>query len=386
MNTNAWWRVALVVLVTTLSALYALPNFYPDEPAIQVSGASAATALGEDVAEHARAALVEAGLPYRGHERVGGSFLFRIGDAEAQIKAKEVVQQALGNGFVVALNLAPTTPQWLLDIGADPMKLGLDLRGGAHFKLEVDMDKAIALREEAWIDQIRSLLREKMTDGQRYRSVRRAAAGGIEVRFDSAAARDNGLRALTAGLPDFAMEPEDADGEFRLRLRLTEQAVKEIRDYAIDQNRTTIANRVNELGVAEPLVQRLGANRIVVELPGVQDTATAKRVLGRTASLEFRLVDAENPGPWYPGSPVPPGSEAFPFKENREPARLLKREKIVTGESVINARAGFDQDTSTPNVSITLDSKGGRAMQRTTSEHVGKPMAVLFVETRATAR
>ncbi len=373
MNKNSTWSVALVIAVVILSALYALPNLYPDEPAIQISGASASVQIGDDVAQRAESALKEANLPFKPFERVENSVLIRIGDSEAQVKAKDAVQTALGDNFVVTFNLAPTTPNWMLALGADPMKLGLDLRGGVHFMLEVDMEKAVSRREEGWLEQIRNALREKLNEGERYKGVRRGA-DGIEIRFDDAASRDHAESILKAMTSDFFFYPEVAGKDFVLRLKMTPPALKAIADEAIDQNRTTIANRVNELGVAEPLVQRQGMNRIVVELPGVQDTATAKRVLGRTASLEFRLVELDG------------GGEVFPFKDNREPPVTLKREKIVTGDSVVGAKQGFDQQSNQPNVSITLDTKGGRAMQRATEGNVGKPMAVLFVETRSNAR
>ncbi|MFP5439945.1 MAG: protein translocase subunit SecD [Gammaproteobacteria bacterium] len=373
MNQNSWWTVLLVVAVVTISAIYSLPNLYPDEPAIQVSGGSASMQISDDVAHRAEEALKAANLPYKPFERLENSILIRIGDSEAQVKAKEIVQAALGDGVVIAFNLAPTTPAWMLALGADPMKLGLDLRGGVHFMLEVDMEKAVARREEGWLEQIRTSLREKLSDGQRYKSVRRGAEG-IEVRFESAEVRDRAAGIIKGMTNDFFVSEVDAANEFILLLKMTPAALKAIADEAIDQNRTTISNRVNELGVAEPLVQRQGMNRIVVELPGVQDTATAKRVLGRTASLEFRLVELEG------------GGEVFPFKDNREPPVTLKREKIVTGDSVTSAQQGFDQQSNQPNVSITLDTKGGRAMQRATVDNVGKPMAVLFVETKSAAR
>ncbi|HEY0663739.1 MAG TPA: protein translocase subunit SecD, partial [Thiobacillaceae bacterium] len=373
MNQNSWWTVLLVVAVVAISAIYSLPNLYPDEPAIQVSGGSASMQISDDVAHRAEEALKAANLPYKPFERLENSILIRIGDSEAQVKAKEVVQEALGNGVVVAFNLAPTTPAWMLALGADPMKLGLDLRGGVHFMLEVDMEKAVARREEGWLEQIRTTLREKLSDGQRYKSVRRGAEG-IEVRFETAEVRDRAAGIIKGTTSDFFVSEVDAGNEFILLLKLTPAALKAIADEAIDQNRTTISNRVNELGVAEPLVQRQGMNRIVVELPGVQDTATAKRVLGRTASLEFRLVELEG------------GGEVFPFKDDRQPPVTLKREKIVTGDSVTSAQQGFDQQSNQPNVSITLDTKGGRAMQRATVDNVGKPMAVLFVETKSAAR
>lgn len=374
MNQNSWWSIAVVLLVVLVSAIYSLPNLYPDEPAIQISGASAAVTMGPDIARQAEAALTAAKLPFKPWEQVDNSILIRIGDAEAQIKAKEVVQAALGENAVVAFNLAPTTPAWMLALYAEPMNLGLDLRGGVHFKLEVDMDKAIAKREDGWLNQIRDSLREQLPEGQRYKSIRRNATGGLELRFTDVATRDRS-RTIIAGLTnDFVITDNEDEGEFGLSLKLSEAALKEVVDYAIEQNRTTIANRVNELGVAEPLVQRQGRNRIVVELPGVQDTAAAKRVLGRTASLEFRMVETGV------------GGETFPFKDNREPPVTLKREKIVTGDSVTGASQGFDQQSNQPKVDITLDTKGGRAMRRATEGNVGELMAVLFVETKSALR
>jgi preprotein translocase subunit SecD len=269
--------------------------------------------------------------------------------------------------------------------------VGLDLRGGVHFTLEVDMARAIAHREESWMDQIRSGLRERLPQGSRYKSIRRESArGGIDIRFDDAATRDAAMVIIRTVTSDFLIKAVDSATEFGLRLTLTEAAIKEIQDYAIEQNRTTIANRVNEIGVAEPLVQRQGANRIVVELPGVQDTATAKRILGRTANLEFRMVDWENDGTWQPGTSAPPGAEAFPFKENREPPRLLKREKIATRRFRHRCnrrlRPAKQHATTSARVDRRWTPKGGRSMQRTTTDHVGHLMAVLFVESKANVK
>jgi preprotein translocase subunit SecD len=385
MNSNPAWKVALIVLGILVSAIYAIPNFYPDEPAIQISGASASLEITDGVAAQAEAAIKAANLPFKPHERVGSSALIRIGDEDAQIRAREVVQAALGRDFVVTYNLAPTTPDWLAALRAGPMKLGLDLRGGVHFLMQVDIERAVAVREESWVDELRSTLREKMPDGLRHRSVRRQAEGGIEVRFDSVEAMAAGQDVIVGATNEFAIVAEETAEGGRLLLKLTEAAIKEIRNYAIEQNRTSISKRVNELGVAEPLVQRQGEDRIVVQLPGVQDAATAKRVIGRTASLEFRLV-AERDSSGVSLDAPPPGTEVYPFKDNRQAPVLVKRDKITTGESVIGAQSGYDPQTSVPEVNITLDSKGGKSMQRVTADNVGKPMAVLFVETRSSAR
>jgi len=377
------WKYAAVVLVTLLSLVYSLPNLYPDDPAIQISGSGASTSVGEPVLQRAIGALQSAGIDTKASEFSQENALVRLKSTEAQLKAKTIVQAALGEKYVVALNLAPTTPEWLLAIGAKPMRLGLDLRGGVHFVMEVDMEKALSQRFSVYMEEFKDRMRDEKL---RYASVSGDYQNGITIVFKDEKTRDDTVTALRREFMDFVVEKNNVGNDFQLSLKLSDVKLKEIQDYAISQNLTTLRNRVNELGVAEPIVQRQGQNRIVVQLPGVQDTAEAKRVLGRTASLEFRMVDWEHDARSAMAGQVPVGSELFPFKkgENGEPERppvLLKKKVIVTGEQVVDAKSGFDEN-GRPEVNITLDSKGGTQMNRVTREHIHDSMSVLFVESK----
>ncbi len=372
------WKYGLIVVITIASLIYSLPNLYPDEPAIQISGASAAVVADQAVLEQATTALNVAGIPYHDAEVQEKGLLLRVGNPELQLKAQDAVRRAIGDNYVVALNLAPTTPEWLQALGAGPMKLGLDLRGGVHFMLEVDMAKALEQRQESYVTDIKAKFREKKLA---YRAVAERGQG-FELKFAAAEDRQKAADYLNVEFAEFTQTERQAEGAFFLDLAFRPEKLREITDYAVNQNLTTIRNRVNELGVAESVVQRQGASRIVVQLPGVQDTAEAKRVLGRTASLEFRLVDSDNNGVAVNGV-APPGTELFAFKYG-EPVLLQKR-KIVTGERVVNAQSGFDE-FSNPQVNISLDSRGGKLMADATRDNVGKQMAVLFVETKQKTR
>lgn len=366
------WKYILIIVVLLISTVYSLPNLYPDEPAIQISGASAGIKADQAVLQQAESALKEAGLVYHGSEVQTKGVLLRVQNSDTQLKAQASIKRALGDGYVVALNLAPTTPHWLSSLGASPMKLGLDLRGGVHFLLEVDMSKILEQRQETYTADIKGKLRDAKIA---YRSVS-DVPNGLTVKFekeqDRAAAKD----LISSEFREFLLVPATRDGALYLDLGFAPQKLKEFSDYAIEQNLTTIRNRVNELGVAEAVVQRQGASRIVVQLPGVQDTAEAKRVLGRTATLEFRFVDWENQGAVDGFAPA--GTEIFPMAKTKEPV-LLQRKKIATGDRVVNAQSGFDE-YSKPQVNIMLDSRGGKMMADATRDNVGKQMAVLFVE------
>jgi preprotein translocase subunit SecD len=370
------WKYLLIAVVVLVSLVYSLPNLYPDEPAIQISGSSAEIPANQAVLESAARALQVAGVPFHDGEVQAKGILIRLSSAEAQLKAQDVVKRELGDSYVVALNLAPTTPAWLKFLHAAPMKLGLDLRGGVHFLLEVDMAKAIEQRQETYITDIKSKLRESKLA---YRSVAERGQG-FELKFEKADDRQKAEDLLKTEFNEFTYARRDAADGYYSDIDFTPQKLREISDYAVNQNLTTIRNRVNELGVAEAIVQRQGTNRIVVELPGVQDTAEAKRILGRTASLEFRLVDWEHNGQAV-GGIAPPGTEILPVKDGREPPILLQRTKIVTGDRVVGAQAGFDE-FSNPQVNISLDSRGGKLMADATRDNVGKQMAVVFVETK----
>ena len=369
------WKYILIAVVLAIAGLYALPNLYPDEPAVQITGASAGTELTSDVLVQSQALLDKAGLAYHDGSFANNSALIRLNTAEDQLKAQETLRQNLGENYVVALNLAQTTPQWLKSIGAKPMKLGLDLRGGVRFVLEVDMDKALEQRLTVATQEVRRNLRTAKIAIKSLRTTQ----NGMVLTFNSNDERNLAQNALQGSMMDFVLKPLASNDGAVLELSYTEQALNQVNEYAVGQNLTTLRNRINELGVAEALVQSQGTNRIVVELPGVQDSAEAKRVLGRTANLEFRMVSEDTHH--FTGGIAPAGSEAFAFGTLDGPPILLDRQAIVTGDKVQNAQSGVDEN-GRPQVSITLDTAGGRLMQNATRTSVGKQMAVLFIENK----
>lgn len=374
LNTYPLWKNLLIVFVVLVGGIYALPNLYPDDYAVQVSGASTTTTLTQQTLDLALTSLDEAKIAYRGAELLEQGLLVRVGSSEEQLRAKAAISRALGDSYVTALNLAATTPEWLTSIGAGPMKLGLDLRGGVHFLMEVDMAAAVGQRMDVYVSEIKTKLRSERV---RYRSVDHGTDGRLSIKFTSLEARDQGHDLLSKEFREFRLTDNESAGEFFLSVSLLPSKIAEIEDYAIKQNLTTLRNRVNELGVAEPLVQRQGRNRIVIQLPGVQDTAAAKRILGKTANLEFRLEAA----PDAPRSSL----ESFDFREaGRRPADIEK-DVIITGSSVSNAQANFDENGQ-PQVSITLDSSGGKLMNRVTRNAIKRRMAVLFIEHKTRTR
>ncbi|MEE4250197.1 MAG: protein translocase subunit SecD [Alcanivoracaceae bacterium] len=367
------WKLLLLIAVLGICGLYAMPNLYPDVPAIQISSTDAGGEVSLPAREKLNKALAAAGIEHSAGEKVGTSWLVRMGSNDDQLRGKVIAEDALGRDYVVALNLAPTTPQWLRKIGASPMNLGLDLRGGVHFLIQVDSEAAVRQRMEAWAGEVRLMLRD---EGVRYRSVEQDGRD-LLVQFHDQAGLDAMDNKIRTRLREF--NGRRVEDSFALRLSLSEQGVKEIQDYAVDQNRTSLSNRVNELGVGEPVVQRQGVDRIVVQLPGIQDAAQARRILGRTATLEFRLVADEYAGSVPSVAPV--GTEIYPFKDDGMPV-ILRRQSIVTGDQVTNAQMGFGEQ-GVPEVNITLDAGGARRMQRITEDNVGKPMAVLFIENKS---
>lgn len=373
LNKYPLWKYALIVLVLAIGFIYSAPNLYPDDPAVQISGASSALQVNQSDLDRVSKALTEAGITVKGAS-LGekGSALVRLTNQEDQLPAKDVVRKALGDDYVVALNLAQTTPQWLRNLGASPMKLGLDLSGGVHFLLEVDMDKAMSARLKVYEGEVKTLLRKERV---RYRSLPQQD-GGIMLGFADDATREQARALIRKNFSDFDLTTSERNETAVLRLALTQAKVAEIREYSIKQNLTTVRNRVNELGVAEPLVQRQGANRIVVELPGVQDTAEAKRILGKTANLEFRF-GAE------PGASRAT-TEVFEFREGGRSAQV-ERGLIITGDQVTDAQASFDEH-GRPQVSIRLDGHGGELMSRATRSNVGRSMAVIFIEQKPVTR
>jgi preprotein translocase subunit SecD len=375
MNQYSIWRYILILITLLVGVIYALPNLYGEDPALQISGSRAGT-VDSAVAESLAATLANANIPVKAMESGEDRLLIRFNDTEAQIKAVDYVKSALGSDYVVALNLAPATPAWLDKLGALPMYLGLDLRGGVHFLLEVDMDAAVDLAIERYTGELRTILREAKI---RYASIR-AEAGGVRILFRSAEDRDKAHDVIRKESPTLQLEDFDEGERIGVFASPNEQEIREIRQFALQQNILTLRNRVNELGVAEPVIQQQGTQRIVVQLPGVQDTAQAKRILGATATLEYRAVDVEHDIEQALAGKVPAGSRLY-RERNGNPV-LLKKSVIATGDQIINARSGFDQQSGTPNVTVMLDSKGARSMLKFTKENVGKPMAVVFIENR----
>ncbi|SFQ89185.1 preprotein translocase subunit SecD [Halopseudomonas formosensis] len=376
LNRYPLWKYLLIVVVLLLGLVYATPNLYPDDPAIQISGISSTQTIEQSDLERIERALNEAGIQTKGIELSdnAGSGLVRLVERDDQLPAQDIVRRTLGNEFVVAQNLAPTTPQWLLNIGAGPMKLGLDLAGGVHFLLEVDMEKAIEARMNVYDSELRSLFR---TERVRYRSLPKQG-NVLQFGFTESDQLSAAQRLINSKYNEFQITTTRRDNMDVLRLALTDAKQSEIRNYAVSQNLTTVRNRVNELGVAEPLVQRQGANRIIVELPGVQDTAEAKRILGKTANLEFRLAAEPN----APRATV----ETFEFRDGMgRPPADVERSIILTGDQVTDAQSNFDENGQ-PQVNIRLDGHGGELMSRATRNNVGRGMAVLFIEQREVPR
>jgi preprotein translocase subunit SecD len=374
MNRYPLWKYLLVLFVLGLGCLYALPNLYPADPAVQISGTSGAVQIDERVLQQATGVLDRAGIDYIDAEIGEGNLLVRLRDREHQLPAKEAIAGILGEDYVVALNMAATTPDWLRSIGAGPMKLGLDLAGGVHFLLEVDTAEAVATRMASMEDVLRRAIRQARI---RDVDVRLVNERYLEVTAPSEALRNQVADLVREELPELQRSTgQNGEGRFWLRAQMSEQAISDIESYAVSQNLTTLRNRVNELGVSEPLVQRQGANRIVVELPGVQDTAAAKRIIGKTANLEFRLQAQPDE--------LASQKEEFewldPENQRARGSVYLERRVIVTGDRVTDAKVGFDPETSMPQVNITLDSEGGASMHRATRNNVGRPLGVLFIE------
>jgi preprotein translocase subunit SecD len=370
LNKYPLWKNLVILIALVIGFIYALPNLFPDDFAIQITGARSSTEVSERVLDRAVQALESEGIEVKGRSLQDRNALIRLTSSDDQLRARPVVQRALGDQYLVALNMAPSTPAWLKSLGAGPMKLGLDLRGGVHFLLEVDMDTAVHQRLEALSGQIKRELREERI---RYRGGDLRGDRELLFSFRDEASRAEAFDLIRNRYNQFLMDERTEGGEPQLVLSLSEQEIRSIQEYALEQNLTTIRNRVNELGVAEPLVQRQGADRIIVELPGVQDTAQAKRVLGATANLEFRLEARPD---------APAGeTEEFGFRDNPGRTARLERDIIATGNNVANAQQAFDENGQ-PQVNITMDSVGGDLMNRATRNAVGRRMAVLFIEYR----
>ena len=359
------WKNLMILLVVTFGFIFAAPNLYPPDPAIQLSGQSGAMVIDQAVLDKVQGSLDEAGIEHFAGEADGESLLVRLRDIKMQLRAKEVVQAEMGGNYIVALNLAPTTPDWLSNLGGVPMKLGLDLSGGVHFLLEVDLDSAMVVRLDGDLQDIKATLREERV---RYRSF---ALKGNQIigQFRDAEQAEKATALIRTNYRDLQPQYKQGQNPLSLVLELSDVAANLIADNAIKQNLTSLRNRVNELGVSEPLVSRQGKNRIVVELPGVQDTAEAKRIIGKTANLEFRLESLTKAG------------ETFKFRNpsGQGPDARVENNAVITGENVTDARASFDEN-GRPQVNITLDAKGGWQMGHATRDNIGRRLSVLFIE------
>ncbi len=379
-NRYPLWKHLLIAAVLVVGVVFALPNVFGEDPAVQISG-ERGVSVDAPLAARVAGLLETAGVPARTVGLEEGRLLARFGDTGSQLRAQDLLRADLGPGYVVALNLAPAMPRWLAATGLLPMYLGLDLRGGVHFLMEVDMPAAVAQAEERYTGDVRTLLREARV---RYRSVARDRQGGVLVRLRTVEARDEAARRIGREFPDLSVTEEDLGGDFRLRLVLREEAARATREFALQQNVTTLRNRVNELGVAEPVIQRQGEDRIVVQLPGVQDTARAKDILGATATLEFRMVDEEHSVSDALDGRAPAGSRLYHERSGRPV--LLHRQLMLTGDSIIDAASGIDQQTGSPAVFITLDGKGARIFSERTKDKIGRSMAVVFIENKTDVR
>jgi len=381
MNRFPLWKYTLLALVVGFGFIFALPNIYAPDPAIQITGNSRAAQVDESLLRTASEALTAAGIEHFGEELTAdGAVMIRLRESGQQLAAQRAVLTALDTEafraqdkrYVVALNRASNTPDWLLSIGAKPMNLGLDLAGGVHFLLEVDTPKAVADRMEDMQETLKKGIREKRLFNVDIKLKDRT----FTLTAPSAETQKALTDLLQENLPDLVRQRGEGNGQYWVSAQLSDQAIQQIEDHAVSQNLTTMRNRVNELGVSEPLVQRQGRNRIVVELPGVQDAAGAKKILGKTANLEFRLEAA-------PSTPLAQKEKFEFYTEQERQARgpqFLERRRIITGERVINAVSGFDDQSNSPKIDITLDTEGGNLMHHATRSEVGRNMGVLFID------
>ena len=379
MNQYPMWKNLLVVVVLLVGFIYALPNVFGDDPAVQVSATRTAS-VDLDLVNRAETKLKNADIQFKRAELLDNRLLFRFDDSDTQLRAQALLSEQLGGDFIVALNLAPNTPSWLSALGAGPMNLGLDLRGGVHFLMEVDMNAVRQQSLNSFAGDIRVLLREA---NLRYTRVE-VEGDTIVVAFRDAQQRDQADRRINRELSELQVSSQDSDAIPLLVMQLTDQALRETQSMALQQNITTLRNRINELGVAEPTVQQQGDSRIVVQLPGVQDTAQAKNILGATATLEFRLVDFERDVQDAVNGRVPPNSDLLYHRDGRP--FLLQKRVMVTGDQVINAQSTIDGQTGSPAVSVTLDGQGARAFSNVTRDNIGNPMAVVFIESKTELR
>jgi preprotein translocase subunit SecD len=379
MNQYPAWKNALVLAVIIIGAFFAMPNLFDKDPAVQVS-AGRYGSIDLELMTKVETALKAQAINYTRAELQDNRLLVRLADAETQLQAKEVLNNEIKGDYTIALNLASTTPSWLASMGAEAMNLGLDLRGGVHFLMEVDMDAAVKLALESFASEFRALLRDEKI---RYKKIQ-VEDGKVVIGFRNTEHRDNALIKIKDDYNDIEIAAVEIGTTPSLAVNLTDSLILETKQTALQQNIITLRNRINELGVAEPTVQQQGDSRIVVQLPGVQDTAQAKKILGATATLEFRLVDYENEAQDAINGRVPPNSKLYYHRDGRP--YLLKKQVMLTGEHIINSTSTLDPDSGTPAVSVTLDGKGSRIFSKVTGDNVGNPMAVVFIESKTETR
>ena len=373
LNQTAWWKYLLVVTVVTLGMFYALPNLFGSDPGVQVRGARGLS-LDSSALEKIEAVLNAESIAVKAIKQDSTGIKLHFDDSQTQLLAKDKLDAALGDSYSLALTLLSGAPSWLTDSGALPMYLGLDLRGGVHFLLQVDMDNAIERNQLQVQDNIKSTLRENKI---RYRSVNRNSAGQLETVIRNPEQRQSARELLKKEYSDLVLSEDQTNSDLLL-VELSESQIDEIKLSALEQNRIALRNRVDQLGVAEPIVQQQGADRIVVQLPGVQDTARAKEILGRAATLEMHLVDEKNDAMANDTGQVPPGSKLYRFRDGRR--ILLKKRVVYSGDNIVDAAASLDTQTGSPIVSITLDSATATINSRITGENIGKRLAVVYQE------
>ena len=374
LNKYPLWKYLLLGFIVLFTLVYAAPNLYGEDPAVQVSATRGAT-VELSTLDKVQDILKQANITPKSTVLENGQILVRLSSSEQQLIARETISAQIGDGFVTALNLAPATPAWLEAIGGSPLKLGLDLRGGVHFLMEVDMDEAISKEQEQMVQDLRADLREQKI---RYRGIEKAnTETGVILRFTSQEILDRAVDYLKPINPGFTFDEKETSGTFFLTISMTAEKLKTAKEDALQQNLSILRNRVNELGVAEPLVQRQGTDRIVVELPGIQDTARAKEILGATATLEFHAVDSDTDVSDALAGRVPASSALY--KERNGQPVVVKKKIILTGNHIVDAQSSADE-YGRAQVNISLDSQGGSKMSRFTKDHIGKPMATLFIE------
>ncbi|MBS0290719.1 MAG: protein translocase subunit SecD [Proteobacteria bacterium] len=376
LNKYPKWKYYLLLGILIIGLIYSAPNLFGEDAALQVLPVPGHT-LSTDIQDNIKQTLLDADLKFKSVQKEDHGLLIRFADQASQMKAKELISEKLGDNYIVALNLAPKTPQWLVMLGAKPMRLGLDLRGGVHFLMEVDVAGALDRRVDGEISDLRNELRENKI---RYSQIAKTDETGVVITFDNEDTLEKAQSLLNKWLRDFDVTQRVVDDKPQLLLQMKPSVVLETRNYTLEQTMSTLRNRVNELGVAEAIVQRQGLNHIVVELPGIQDTARAKDILGKTATLEFHLHAKEEGENAKPGHAAPPGTKWYFDKDGRP--FLLKKRVILTGESITGAMVGTDDQTGKPAVVVRVGGGGLALFKKTTIENVGHLLAVIYIETK----